>query len=446
MDDADYNGLKDEISAIVDRYVDYILEIGNQADVMEDIVGLIKKNAKTYMQLLSELMKDKTKIANGMRNFVFSNSSEAKDVCEKYGFSTDILFNMLSNALEEERWQWRENEVIEVTGRLSLDLQLVGVVNAALDGSAESVEKVKENLSNYLGYMKVPGCIYTSLVDEWSATVGYLHDISINKWVGFSSNEKKTVIADLQKNMTTAIENITHPLGVLKGYISKAGLGSFSDEEYEEILKELPSEQYSQTEHSFKQNIKAKIKDLDYSKKVKMLLSIWKEKTGTKDIATWTKKYMMPAVWVLPQYTPVFDVLCALGKNERVDMTQLENALVSIKDADLQVLSQQEFIEKCFVVNVASEKYQNILQPHISDVKKTIQDAGCRDYYRWNSDIVKIRKIVEDYISNDLKSEVSDKAKRKIDRLKSVDELKKELNRLIDNSSEACLILLDEDL
>jgi len=398
------------------------------------------------MQLLSELMKDKTKIANGMRNFVFSNSSEAKDVCEKYGFSTDILFNMLSNALEEERWQWRENEVIEVTGRLSLDLQLVGVVNAALDGSAESVEKVKENLSNYLGYMKVPGCIYTSLVDEWSATVGYLHDISINKWVGFSSNEKKTVIADLQKNMTTAIENITHPLGVLKGYISKAGLGSFSDEEYEEILKELPSEQYSQTEHSFKQNIKAKIKDLDYSKKVKMLLSIWKEKTGTKDIATWTKKYMMPAVWVLPQYTPVFDVLCALGKNERVDMTQLENALVSIKDADLQVLSQQEFIEKCFVVNVASEKYQNILQPHISDVKKTIQDAGCRDYYRWNSDIVKIRKIVEDYISNDLKSEVSDKAKRKIDRLKSVDELKKELNRLIDNSSEACLILLDEDL
>ena len=95
---------------------------------------------------------------------------------------------------------------------------------------------------------------------------------------------------------------------------------------------------------------------------------------------------------------------------------------------------------------MASEKYQNILQPHISDVKKTIQDAGCRDYYRWNSDIVKIRKIVEDYISNDLKSEVSDKAKRKIDRLKSVDELKKELNRLIDNSSEACLILLDEDL
>ncbi len=353
---------------------------------------------------------------------------------------------MLSNALEEERWQWRESEVIEVTGRLSLDLQLVGVVNTALDGNAESVGKIKENLSNYLGYMKVPGCIYTSFGNEWSTTVGYLHDISINKWVGFSSEEKQMVIADLQKNMTAAIENITHPLGVLKGYISKAGLGSFSDEEYEEILKELPSEQYSQTEHSFKQNIKAKIKDLDYSKKVKMLLSLWKEKTGTKDIATWTKKYMMPAVWVLPQYTSVFDVLGALGKNERIDMTQLENALGGIQDADLDALSQQEYIERCFVVNVASEKYLNILQPHIGDVKKTIQDAGCRDYYRWNSDIVKIRKIVENYISDDLKSEVSEKAKKKVSNLNSIEELRSELNRLIENSSEACLILLDEDL
>ncbi len=446
LNEDDYNGVREEISVIVDKYVEYILELGNQADLMEDIVGLIKVNAKVYMQLLSMLMKDKTKSANGMKTFVFDNSSDAKEVCEKYGFSTDIIFNMLSNALEEERWQWRENEVIEATGRLSLDLHLVGVVNSVLEGNAESAEKVKDTLSNYLSYMKVPGCVYISLNEKWATTVGYLYDISINKWVGFSSEEKQKIIADLQENMTVAIENITHPISVLKGYISKVGLGSFSDDEYEEILKELPSEQYSQTEHSFKQNIKGKINDLDYSKKTKKLSSLWKDKTGTKDIATWTKKYMMPVMWVMPQYSTVFDVLIALGKNERVDMTQLENVLSSIEEADLQVLSSQDEIEQFFIVNVASEKYLSLLRPHIDEVKNAIQEAGCRDYYRWNSDIVKIRKIVEDFIVNDLKSEVSDKAKKRISNMKRVDELKNELNRLIEKSSEACLILLDEDL
>ena len=445
LSEEDYNGVKEEISEIVDKYVEYILELGNQADLMEDIVSLIKANAKVYIQLLSSLMKDKTKSANGMKTFVFANSSDAKEVCEKYGFSTDILFNMLSSTLEEERWQWRESEVIEATGRLTLDLHLVGVVNGVLEGNAESAEKVKDTLSNYLSYMKIPGCVYTSLSEKWADTVGHLYDISINKWVGYSSDEKQNIIADLQENMSAAIENITHPISVLKGYVIKMGLGSFSDDEYEEILKELPSEQYSQTEHSFKQNIKAKIKDLDYSKKTKRISSLWKDKTGTKDIAAWTKKYMMPVAWVIPQYSTLFDVLFALGKNERVDMTQLENALNSIEAADLQILSSQAEIERLFIINVASEKYLGLLKPHIDDIKNVIQDAGCRDYYRWSSDIVKIRKIVEDYIVNDLKSEVSDKAKKRISKMKTVDELANELNRLIEKSSEACLILLDED-
>ena len=190
LDDMDYVGVKTEICEIVDKYVEYILEIGSQADVMEDFVSLIKVNAKAYVPLLTELFKDKAKLANGMKSFVFETAPDAETACDKYNFSINTLFNMLSKALEEEKWQWRENEVADTTAKLTLDLTLVGVVNSALNGSAESVEKIKDTLSNYLDYVRVPGCVFTGLSDDWAKTVGTLHDIASGKWIGYSSKEK----------------------------------------------------------------------------------------------------------------------------------------------------------------------------------------------------------------------------------------------------------------
>ena len=44
-----------------------------------------------------------------------------------------------------------------------------------------------------------------------------------------------------------------------------------------------------------------------------------------------------------------------------------------------------------------------------------------------------------------MKSEVSDKAKEQVNRINDLDQLKKKLERILDQSSEACLLLLDED-
>ena len=55
-----------------------------------------------------------------------------------------------------------------------------------------------------------------------------------------------------------------------------------------------------------------------------------------------------------------------------------------------------------------------------------------------------LRKIVEKYIRYDLKSEVSDKAKKKVDSMNDVAQLKEKLNKLIEQSPEACLLLLDD--
>jgi hypothetical protein len=444
LEDIDYAGIKTEICEIVDKYVEYILEIGSQTAVMEDIVSLVKVNAKAYVPLLTDLFKDKSKLANGMKRFVFETAPDAENTCKKYNFSIDMLFNMLSKALEEEKWQWRENEVAEATVKLTIDLTLVGVVNSALNGTAESVEKIKETLSNYLDYIRVPGCVYAGLPNSWAKTVATLHNIASGKWIGYSSEEKAAIISELELYTKDAIENISHPMNVLKAYIAKNGMGTFSDAECSDILQALQKEPYSQTEHSFKTAIRNKINDLAYTKQANSLLAIWLAKTDTAGVAEWAQTYMMPVAWVMPNCTSIFSVASALSRNERIDSIRLENALNSITETDLAVLKDKNEIDRCFIVNVASEKYHKLLLPHIDELKIRIQDNGYRDYSSWNNSVVAIRKITEKFITTALRDEVSGNAKKKAAKM-TEEQLRAKLIKLLDSSAEACLFLLDED-
>lgn len=445
LEDDDYSGIKSELVEIVDKYVEYVLEIGSQNDVMEEIVGLIKANPKVYITALNVLLKDKNKLSNGMKNFIYENAPDAKVACDKYGFSISTLFTMLSKSLEEEKWQWREKEITESASKLTLDLTLVGVVNNALDGSAESVEKVRETLSNYLDYISIPGCVYASMDDDWAKTVSTLHDLSANKWISYDVEKKNAIIDELEQHMSDAIDNIAHPINVLKSYINKNGLGQFSNEEYEDILKSLPKEPYEQTEHSFKSNIKNKITDLAYSKKVNSFMSTWKEKTGVENVSSWTKQYVMPINWAIVNCGSIFSVVSALEKHERVDDIRLDNAITSIDSMDFSILSDREELDKQFIINVSSEKYVGLLMPHISELKSKIQENGLRNYAYWNNELVRIRPIVEEFIAKDLKSEVSDKAKKRVDEINDINLLKKRLEKILDKSAEACLLLLDEE-
>lgn len=443
LDDEEYAGIKTELSEIIDKYVDFILEIGNQSNIIEDIVGLIKQQPRIYVKNLNELFREKNKLATGMRNFVYLKAPETQVACSKYGFSMDALITMLGRVLEEEKWQWKEQEVTDAAEKLTLDLTMVGIVNEVFEGTAESVEKVRETLANYLNCIRVPGCVYAGLEFPWSKTVSILYDISLNKWVSYSRDEKEDVIRNLELYMSEAIDNISHPKGVLRSYVEKNGMGAFSETEYDEILRSLPQESYSQTEHTFKTNIQNKINDLSYTKKVNELLLLWKTKTGRDNISSWTTEHIMPIEWVMPDQGETFTLISALELHERVDSIRLENALSCIDKTDYSILLNDSEIDKLFIVNVSSKKYTSLLLPHIAELKERIQKRGYRDYAHWNNDLVAIRPIVEEYIAKDLKSEVSDKAKQRIGKINDVDELREQLNRILEQSSEACLLLLD---
>lgn len=437
IDESEFSGVKNQVCKIVEKYVSYILEIGSENDVMEEIVELFKPNVKAYTHVLSSLLNNKEKLERGLKNFIEGKSPEAKSTCDQYGFNEKVLFTILGKALEEEIWQWREEKVEETTHKIVLDLRLVGIVNKAIDGSAESVEKTKETLANYLGYIKVPGCVFAEVDETWASSVQILYDISINKWVGYDDNEKLQIVDLLEKNCDEAIEKVGNPISVLKNYIQKKQMGTFSEAEYDAILNSLPKESFTQTESNFRENIRKKIEELGYVKKVRNLQTIWKIKTHTDTIDAWTNDYQTPAVWVIPELGKTFATLGAVERNERVDVGRIENAITNMQEADMTIMADKTAIDKQFIINITSDKYVDMLMPQVNELRSKISNSY--NYPNsWPANIVQIRKIAEgivlDTVRNKAKLRVSEMGEK---------ELREKIETVLNNSSEACMIIIE---
>lgn len=439
IDDQAFLGIKDPVCEIINKYIAYILEIGNQADVMEDVVELFKPNVKTYTQLLSTLFKDKAQLSTGLKSYIFEKSPDAQSVCEKYGFVAADLITMLGRSLEEEIWQWDEAKAGDAVCKLVLDLRLVGIVNKAVHGSAKSVEKVKETLANYLSYIKVPGCVYSELSDTWAPAVQMLYDISINKWIGYNDSEKLAIIDFLEKHSVEAIENVDNPLAVVMSYINLRGLGPFSDEEYQAILSGLPKEAFTQTESNFKINIRKIADDLAYSKKVKKLQAIWANETKYDSLLAWTKHFGVPVNWVIPELSSSFATLRATERNERIDISRIESAIVALQNADLSALVNSDTISKMFILNIASEKYLDRLLPGADALKQKIT-VKFTNPDAWAMNIVQIRKLVEEDILKAVRAEAKNRASKMTEA-----KLREMINLLLESSPEACLLFADKD-
>ena len=95
-------------------------------------------------------------------------------------------------------------------------------------------------------------------------------------------------------------------------------------------------------------------------------------------------------------------------------------------------------IDQLFIINISSEKYLARLLPLKESLYKKIS-AKYKNPNAWPSNIVNIRKIVEDDVMNAVKAEAKNRAAKM-----SEAELRSIIETLLENSSEACLLFVDK--
>lgn len=442
LDEDKYSSIRNEIVEIIKKYQDFILNIGDQSAIMEDVCELFKNKAKIYISLISDNYKDKKALLKGMKNYTFGVQTGLGEACEKYGFSIDDIFDMLGENLQEEVWQWREEDVSERLGLLLQDVKLVGIVNAALGGNAKTVEKTKDILEHKFKYIKIPGIIFETAGEQWSSAVKNLHLISQNKWVSYDITTKSAIIFDLEKNIGEAWRNITDSKEVLGKYLLRLK-HEHTNNELMDILSKLSEESYLQSENNFKTNIINIQNELEYTKKVTKLKEIWTKRSNRKDIYEWCNVNGLPLIWLIPDKDDLITTLKQYKNNERIDFVRLNNAISELTNNEMEIINDPEAINKCFIENVSSEKYVSLLLYKVDDIKTYLKNNISRDVISWSNNTSLVRKEVTKYIQSNLLPEIIEKVKKRLAEM-SEKEIRDKVSKLLKESPETSLILLED--
>jgi hypothetical protein len=445
LSDSLYAGKKNEIVALVERYQSFVVAVGDQQAVVEDIVEIIKGSGAVYRGILKDAFRDKAALSNGLKNFITLKSPEVVMACEKYDFALADVLDTLRDNLKKEIWQCTEAEVLERLPLLLQDVHLAGIVNEILRTKNKTIEKTREVLANPFRFMKVPGAVYEGMNDPWCKSLKYLYEISQNNWVSYPLEKKIEVIIELQKNAETAWHNLVEPKFVISWYANKKLGYSLTDEEINAISahQQLKPEPYSASEDGFRTKIIAIRDNLEYTKKVNKLKVLWEETTSTQTISQWCNSNNVSAVWLLKDFAETAQTLKQLEDSERIDMARIENAIMFFDKNNMTAFKDKTAIEKCFVDNVSSAKYFDILVLKFGALSTFLKENVSRDVYSWALMSKELSAATQRFIKINMKEEVITKAKQKIDSL-SEKEIRDKIAQLMEENPDLCMMILKD--
>ena len=428
--------------------VDYNMFIQSQYNSIELVQKILKELqilGHFFITQAPKYFDESSNYQNGLVNFIHTNCKEINDSVSSGNYSEKNVLSILTSYMEEEKYQWTEEKVVSELAKVYLDLELIKVTS---DGFKEweffTVEKVKTTLFNYFSNLKVPLCVYESAEEEWFGTIEYLVDISLNKWIGFDNETKQSIIEAISKNIGDVVYNLQFPVFSLKKYLRKNGMGSLSDADCQDVLASLPNEGIFQKEPAFKNLVKSILSELELNRKIDQLKEQWLLIANNKPIDAWIREKSLPIEWVLPDKKEMTDTLLRIVSNKSVSNESIDHALIDIKSGDYGVLQNNLALDEIFLENVSSKEYIDALSPYVSDIKKTIRDKGYRDPQLWSQNIVKIRDIVKSFMMSDLKHEIFENAKKRIEGIKKGEELQKILLELLEQSPEACMTIMSK--
>ena len=436
-----YNGQKDAVCKIADGYESFSGNIGAQQTLMEQIVEDFRgPSGKLLQKWFKETYADVSLLNTGMKNFIAERAPETAAAYEKYGFTVNEMFTMLRNVLQEEIYQWKVDEVAERLDILGLDLKLVGVVNAATDGTAKTVERVREVLASTLASIRVPACIFDKANVEWMPTLKAAIAVSINNWPGYKIEEKKHVIELFEQNLSVVLETINGPLEILSKFFKRIGV-QLSVEEQQQILSHLHPDSYQQSEENFMGSIRRELSKLEYSKLNSDICNQWKQVSGAESVTEWSKQNGIPVVWLYPEEEEIFNTVMNLERGTRCDKGTMEMVSADLYNKDFSALRDPAKINACLLSQVSTEACRSILEGHEEELKEFLREFSKIGVWQYRNNVPMLQQLTQKFIQIKLQSSVVEKVEKKLKKM-TEKELRETIEKVLKGNSQLYMQLL----
>ena len=212
-------------------------------------------------------------------------------------------------------------------------------------------------------------------------------------------------------------------------------LGGFSRAECEEIKNSIKVDMFMLS--ATKSNAEVKKAAEEYRKnQIKVqLFKLWSDKTGgTKNPKQWSEKYKTPILCCLEPaiYGEAKKIFAVLNSNVQTE-AEIKLALDFLQDATFfDTIKDPAHRDKCFVRHIIGE-YVKLL-PDIDAVRGSLESLAV-DPYDWGDDPT-VKTKIRSMASAEYNAGGSDEAKKVIDDMEDIEELKAWLKKLVATDME----------
>jgi len=300
---------------------------------------------------------------------------------------TNVLLNVSNHTKEATFKSWRET------------LKFIGLSCEAIRTKMPNLDKTFELLLKLANYDEILSENMLQLLTELLAHQIELHDL-------------------LSDTLGAFIE------------LYEPYLGGFSRAECEEIKNSIKVDMFMLS--ATKSNAEVKKAAEDYRKnQIKVqLFKLWSEKTGgTKNPRQWSEKYKTPILYCLEPaiYGDAKKVFAVLNSSVQTE-AEIKHALTFLQDATFfEMIKDPDHRDKCFVKHIIGE-YSELL-PDVETVRASLEPLAV-DPYDWGDDPT-IKTKIRSLASAEYNAGGSDEAKKVIDDMQNIEELKTWLKKLV---------------
>ena len=417
---------------IVKKYIALVQSDGQTAHIIANDLGKIALQRPSSAQNLMNLL-TADNCQNGMSLFLehFENGklvSLAKEIGATDHMLSDIkkLFSIKYSA------QWIEETGEDEIRKLIVEYEVIKTTNILLNVTNHTKEATfkswRENLK-FIGFScesirnKIPSL---DRVFELLLMIANFEDML--------PENMQQLLTELVNHNVEMRNLLSDTLGMFIE-IYAPYLEGFSRVECEEIKDSIKVDMF--TLSATKSNAEVKKAAEDYRKnQVKaQLFKLWSEKTnGTKNPRQWSEKYKTPILCCIDSdvYSDAKKVFAVLNSSTQTEV-EIKSALTFLQGATFfEQIENSTYRDQCFLKRIVGP-YARLL-PDINAVRSAL-DSLSVDAYDWYDD-PSVQAKVKSMANAEYDAGGSDEAKKIIDEMENIDQLKDWLKKLVSNDME----------
>ncbi|WMW25968.1 hypothetical protein RE474_04405 [Methanolobus sediminis] len=421
LDEVDDYGVYD----VVQKYIELVQKEGNEAHKIAVEIGKVATVKTTLAENLAALITDEN-CQNGMRGFLSSfEEGTILSLANEIGSNENVLSDIRDLFSVKHFCLWDRQIGEDEIRKLKTNYSIVKESNILLNTNAHSLSEAFKEWCDRLNFMTVScealRAKFPSLSKLLDILQGIYHESSLlpeqHKVFLLELTGKSAQVRDLLNNDMQIFIDVYAPY-----------LKDLDNSDINEIKSKLPTRMFELQPTVCNAKVKTAAEEFRKNQLKTQMLTLWKEKTGTKNPREWSSRYRTP-------------ILCCVSENEFDAAKKAFDTLNRNVSNDSEIRGALDFLENTSLFEVLMDdtkrntsfgcvfvgEYQALL-PNLDNIRDELECMSI-DTYEWYEN-PSIKNKIKTLAEVEYNAGGSDMVLKKIDKMNDA-QLKQYLKRLV---------------